>query len=357
MASFSLRSPPSSLPGRRGRLPGWRSLPGRRGRLPGWRSEDLRTTLWLVPTLCFVAAMALFVGTYAIDQAIHSGHASLPGWIRTESPDAARAVLIGIAAAIITVIGVVFSVTILALTLASQQFGPRMLRNFIRDFGTQLTLGIFVGTFVYAVLVLGSVTSGPRTSFVPNVSVTVTLVLTFTNIVVLIYFINHLASSIQLPEVIARIARDLRRAIDYSYPLSAPLPPAGAQLAASRVHSGPPLEDVVARLDAEGAVVPATRSGYLQFVGYSQLIAIAERSDAVIRLTHRPGHFVVAGGRAVHRVGTDPGRRSLPRSAGRNPPDRNRADLRTDGQPRLRQGPPKRRKQPCGRNPDARRSG
>ena len=70
--------------------------------------------------------------------------------------------LIAIAAAVITVVGVVFSITILALTLASQQFGPRMMRNFVRDIGNQLTLGVFVGTFVYAVLALGSITSDPR---------------------------------------------------------------------------------------------------------------------------------------------------------------------------------------------------
>ena len=85
----------------------------------------------------------------------------LPTWVRTGSADAGREVLIGIAAAIITTIGVVFSITILALTLASQQFGPRMLRNFIRDLGNQMTLAVFVGTFVYSVLVLGSITAFP----------------------------------------------------------------------------------------------------------------------------------------------------------------------------------------------------
>ena len=73
----------------------------------------------------------------------------LPTWIRTGSADAERQVLIAIAAAVITVVGVVFSITILALTLASQQFGPRMMRNFVRDIGNQVTLGVFVGTFVY----------------------------------------------------------------------------------------------------------------------------------------------------------------------------------------------------------------
>ena len=110
--------------------------------------------------------------TFEIDLAAYHHHLTLPFWIRTGSADAGRQVLIAIAAAVITVIGVVFSITILALTLASQQFGPRMMRNFIRDVGNQMTLGVFVGTFVYSVLALGSITGSPHGDFVPHLSIT-----------------------------------------------------------------------------------------------------------------------------------------------------------------------------------------
>jgi uncharacterized membrane protein len=263
-----------------------------RSRLPSWRREALRTTLWLVPVLCVAAAVALFVITYAIDEASYRGALRLPGWIRTGSADAGRSVLIGIAAAVITVVGVVFSITILALTLASQQFGPRMLRTFIRDLGTQLTLGIFVGSFVYAVLALGSITdSGPHGPFVPHLGVAVSEALMFVDIAVLIYFIHHIAVTIQLPEVIARIAGDLGRAVDQAFPGSI----AGGDQTFGAATEGPSAAELATLLDEEGLVVPATRSGYLQFVGYGQLLAIAESADAVIRLAHRPGHFVLAG--------------------------------------------------------------
>ena len=263
-----------------------------RSRLPSWRREALRTTLWLVPVLCVAAAIVLFAATYILDQAAYRGALSFPAWIRTGSADGGRAVLIGIAAAVITVVGVVFSITILALTLASQQFGPRMLRTFIRDLGTQLTLGIFVASFVYAVLALGSITdSGPHGPFVPHLSVTISEALMFVDIAVLIYFIHHIAVTIQLPEVIARIAGDLSRAIDEAFPDSI----AGGNPGWNEATQGPSAAELVALLDEEGLVVPAIRSGYLQFVGYGQLLAIAESTDAVIRLAHRPGHFVVAG--------------------------------------------------------------
>ncbi|MGO9300324.1 MAG: DUF2254 domain-containing protein [Acidimicrobiales bacterium] len=262
-----------------------------RRKFASWRWEALRTTFWLVPTVLVVVAGALFVVTFEIDWAAYYGHLTLPFWMRTESADAGREVLIAIAAAVITVIGVVFSITILALTLASQQFGPRMMRNFVRDVGNQVTLGVFVGTFVYSTLALGSITiSGHRGVFVPHLSIAVAEALLLVDLSVLIYFIHHIAKSIQLPEVIAGIARDLIGEID-------------AELAEQKPHENGPasaahgksVEEVLQLLESEGGIVPASESGYLQFVGYAQLVRIATHTDAVIRLTHRPGHFIAAG--------------------------------------------------------------
>ena len=193
-----------------------------RRQLPSWRWEELRTTLWVVPSVLIVVAAALFVATFAVDVAAYHHHLTLPLWIRTGSADAERQVLIAIAAAVITVIGVVFSITILALTLASQQFGPRMMRNFVRDIGNQVTLGVFVGTFVYSVLALVTVNSlnrnGTGQPFVPYLSTSVAEALLFVDLGVLIYFIHHIAKSIQLPEVIGGIADDLMHSIDAEFP-------------------------------------------------------------------------------------------------------------------------------------------
>jgi uncharacterized membrane protein len=269
-------------------LPGATDGRARRRRLPSWRWESLRTTFWLVPTLCVLVAGLLFLATYEIDLAAYHHELILPWWVRTGSADAGRQVLIAIAAAVITVVGVVFSITILALTLASQQFGPRMMRNFVRDVGNQVTLGIFVGTFVFSVLALGSITGSPKGDFIPHLSITVAEALLLLDLAVLIYFIHHIAKSIQLPEVIAGIARDLLRAIDIEFPAVA-----GDEEEAS--DDGPPVSELLHRIEERGATVRAEVSGYLQFVGYAQLVTVAEHTDSVIRLAHRPGHFVVAG--------------------------------------------------------------
>jgi uncharacterized membrane protein len=256
-----------------------------------WRDEALRTNLWLIPAIASVAAVALFAVTLTIDEAAFHGELRLPSWVISGSPDAARQILSSLAGSLITVVGVVFSVVIVALTLASQQFGPRMLRTFIRDRGSQLTLGTFVATFFYAMLTLISIGS----SFVPHLSVTMALALTAIDLGVLIYFIHHIATAIQLPAVIASIAHELGRAIDAE---TAPAPGSGS-LAAGRDGAapvnGPSAEVLLARLDRSGRVVTAPTSGYLRLIRHATLVRIAAEHDAVIRLHYRPGHFLTKG--------------------------------------------------------------
>jgi uncharacterized membrane protein len=258
-----------------------------------WRREVLRTNLWLVPAVEVIAAIALFVATTAVDRAAYHGVFTLPSWVISGTADAARQILTAIAAAVITVVGVVFSIILVTLTLASTQFGPRMLRNFVRDRGTQLTLGTFVATFVYAVLVLVSIGPGATGDFVPHVGVTVTLALMVADLAVLIYFIHHVATAIQLPQVVASIARDLAEAIETQ---------GGDEGAAGAAAggTGPSSTQLLTRMEAAGGVVTAADSGYLQFIRLGSLVSFAEEADVVICLNHRPGHFIVQG----HPIGT-----------------------------------------------------
>jgi uncharacterized membrane protein len=250
-----------------------------------WRREALRTNLWLVPTLEILLAVALFAGTYALDRAAYDGSLHFPSWVISGTADAARQILTTIAAAVITVVTLVFSITIVTLTLASTQFGPRMLRNFIRDRITQITLGSFVATFVYAILALVCIGPGSHGEFVPHLSITVTMALVILDVGVLVVFIDHIAKSIQLPQVIASIARDLSRAIEAEV-----APPT-----TDAPKTGPSLSEMLVRLDEDSAVVRAPSSGYLQYVSMSTLIDISSRGHAVIRLLRRPGHFVAEG--------------------------------------------------------------
>ncbi len=256
----------------------------RRIHLSGHHKEALRTNLWLVPAIEVLAALGLFAASNVADRAAYHGSFMLPSWVISGSADAARQILTTIAAAIITVVGVVFSIVIVALTLVSTQFGPRMLRTFIRDRGTQLTLGTFVATFVYAVLTLVSIGGpGPGGPYVPHIGITVTLALTVADLAVLIYFINHIATQIQLPEVIAGISADLSEAIDDQVGDGAARP------------GDPSASSLLASMPGPGGVVEVADSGYLQYVHRRTLLGIAQQAGAVIYLRYRPGHFLVQG--------------------------------------------------------------
>ncbi|MGW2255000.1 DUF2254 domain-containing protein [Kitasatospora sp. NPDC001660] len=252
-----------------------------------WHRERLRTNLWLVPTAFTLAGMLLFTATIAVDRAAYDGRLSLADWVLSGTADGARQILTTVAAAVITVVGLVFSITIVALTLASTQFGPRMLRTFIRDLGTQVTLGTFVATFFYTILVLVAVSPGPHGDFVPHLSITVSLGLTVVDLGVLIYFIHHIATMIQLPQVIAVIADELARAIEAQSGAD-PGPVAG-------LDCGPDADEVLKRITEEGTVIPTPSTGYLQFLDHEELIRITAAADAVLHLPYRPGHFLVRG--------------------------------------------------------------
>src|SRR6201987_3107725 len=232
-----------------------------------WRREVLRTSLWFVPALEVGAAIVLFAGTLAVDRGAYHGDFPLPGWVIGGGANAARQIPPPIAAAIITVVGIVFSIILLTLTLASTQFGPRMLRNFIRDRGTQLTLGTFVATFVYAVLVLASIGVGSHGEFVPHLGVTVTLGLMVADLAVLIYFIHHAAVSIQLPQVIASIAADRAEAIREQ----------GSGNTGPHPKTGPTAAELTGRAEEGGAVLLAPVSGCVEFIRHQSLGRLATR--------------------------------------------------------------------------------
>ncbi|WP_264078875.1 DUF2254 domain-containing protein [Mycobacterium szulgai] len=257
-------------------------------RVTQWRHGGFRTNLWLMPALGVIAATGLFVVTSAVDHAAYRGSIRLPAWLVSASAEDARQFVWAIGGAVIAAVGIVFSITVVTLTLASTQFGPRMLRNLIRDRGTQLTLGALVGTFVYTVLVVASIQPGDHGDYVPRLSITTSLVLGFIDLGVFVYIIHHSATRIQLPQVIAEIASELIRAAELQSADDAN----GRAIAASDAGA---LDEVMTTLDTSGVVIRTSKSGYLRFLGHRTLVAIAAESGAVLRLRYRPGHFLVQG--------------------------------------------------------------
>jgi uncharacterized membrane protein len=253
--------------------------------------EDLRTSYWFVPTVMCALALALAFLTLHIDGRNRFDWITGLGWVYTGGAEGARSLLSTVASSVITVAGVVFSITIVALTLASSQFGPRLLRNFMRDLGNQITLGTFTATFLYSLLVLRTVrgdAEGADAPFVPHVSVTTAILLTVASLGVLIYFIHHVAASIQAPYVIAAVTNDLNELTEALFP---------DEIGADRDRDDAPPPAGADAFDVPGrpADVPAPRAGYIQAVDPDAALDLARHHDVVIQFTRRPGHFVVTG--------------------------------------------------------------
>jgi uncharacterized membrane protein len=169
--------------------------------------DRLRESFWFLPALMTAAAIALSFGLTALDAEVEEGTYRRIEWLYLFGPEGARAILSAIAGSMITVAGLTFSITMLTLQLASSQFGPRLLRNFMSDRGNQIVLGTFIATFLYCLLVLRTVKGVEGSSFVPHIAVAAGIVLSIASLAVLIYFIHHTARSIRLETILANLAR------------------------------------------------------------------------------------------------------------------------------------------------------
>jgi uncharacterized membrane protein len=249
--------------------------------------EILHSSYWFVPTVMMAAAAGLALGLGALDVSL-AARGARPRFVEGVGADGARLLLSTLAGSVITVAGVGFSITMVTLTQASTQFGPRLLRNFMRDTGNQLVLGTWVGTFIYAILVLRTVQGGEGRSFVPHASVSAALVLAVACIMALVYFIHHVSFSLQAPQVVAAVGRELHGVIDRMFPGRV-----GQGGARPLREEGEPA--LPSGFDAGARAVPAPRSGYVQAVDESVLMEAAGAGDLLLRLAVRPGNFVIAG--------------------------------------------------------------
>lgn len=232
-----------------------------------------------------IGAVLLAYGSIQLDEFIRNTTQSRPGWVYAGGPAGARAVLAAIAGSIVTVAATTFSITIAALSLASSQFGPRLLRAFRRDTGNQIVLGTFISTFLYCLLVLRTVQGTEKNTYVPHVSVTLGVALAILSLGVLIYFIHHTAGSIQVSHVMDSVEKELLATL-------------ATNLVEKENHEKNEFHSCVPSslpTSCSPVIAPARTGGYLLRVDYEALAAFAAQNQLTVRLTWRPGEFLVAG--------------------------------------------------------------
>lgn len=259
------------------------------------RISDIRSSYYFVPTCLVIGAVLLALSMLWIDNRLPDNYLDDIAWLRFVQADAARSVIATIAGSMITVAGIAFSMTLVAVSHASTQFGPRLLSNFMRDRGNQFALGIFVATFVYCMLVLraihapGSDTSDVAEAFIPNLSVTVGIVLAIINVFALVYYIDHVAENIRLSTITARVGRELQETLPKRFPSDI------GRDARSFIHTPEQMAAQKAQLEANAAEVPCESSGFVQRISSERLIDCCSRHDVVVELLKRPGEFVAMG--------------------------------------------------------------
>lgn len=250
--------------------------------------DYIRYSYWFVPAVLAVLAAGLAFLTLKLDRQLDAATLASTGLIFNGGPGEASTLLSAIIGSMVTVSGTTFSIVIVALVLASSQYGPRLLRNFMRDFGNQMVLGIFIATFIYCLLVLRDVRSDVLSPFVPHLSVTVGVGLALVSVGVLIFFIHHAARSIQAPYVIKTISQDLDRSIERLYSQKPGQNP--PQHKAGKVE-----EDIPAEFEEQAERVHSPGSGYIQAIDNKTLLKLAVRHDLLVRLLFRPGVYVMKG--------------------------------------------------------------
>ena len=245
--------------------------------------DRLRSTYWFVPAVLTTGAVALALSLTALDRWFPDA----TSWIvfaYAGGADGARALLSAVAGSTITVVSVTFSVLVVALTVSSQHFGPRLLNSFMRDNGAQLVLGTLTGTYAYCLVVLRTVQGADGdgyAAFVPHLAVTGALLLTLISVAMLIYYVHHVAISMQVSEITAGVARELERTIERLYPER-------LEEVEPTLLRAPVVPDRAIRIDS-------IASGYVQGIEHRAILDLASAHGTTVWLTSRVGDFATAG--------------------------------------------------------------
>ena len=238
----------------------------------------LADTFWLIPALMVLAGVLLAVGLVNLDRSRLMPTALLDSaWLYNGGGTGARTLLGAVASSTIGVAGTVFSITIAALSLAAGQMGPRLLRNFTKDRGNQVTLGIYLATFSYALMVLRSVRTQEEGAFIPHVSLSFGILLAFVCVGTLVFFVNHMAGRINVDTVIELVSQDVTDAL--------------SRLGKDEAGPAPPSS----RIWRDAVPIADPRRGYLQHLDDEGLADWAAEQGVQIRLLARPGDYIFPG--------------------------------------------------------------
>jgi uncharacterized membrane protein len=255
------------------------------------RWARVRDSFWFLPTLCCTLAVLLAETLIIVDRRVEFAYGPFDVLVNRVGAAGSRDLLGAIAGSTLTVAATTFSITIAVLATASSTYGPRLVRNFMTDRANQFVLGVFVATFLYALLVLRSIRvldDGTDEAFVPHLAVNVAVLLGVLTIGVLVFFIHHISDSVQIWTLAAKIRTELSATVDRLYPEKIGRAPAEVTDAGGR-------DDVPERMHVDGVLVRSDTTGYVQGIDEERLLAAAVEHDVLVSLRVRPGSHAIEG--------------------------------------------------------------
>lgn len=247
--------------------------------------QEARASFWFVPAMIVAGAVGVATLMVAVDASVEIPVVDRWPLLFGAGAAGSRGLLTAVASSMITVAGVVFSITIVALSLTSSQYTSRVLGNFMGDRINQVVLGVFVGIFAYCLVVLRTIRGGDEGAFVPRLAVLFGLVLAFVGIAFLIFFIHHIAKSIQASSIIAAAAKETLLAVDRLFPKGI----------GNNIDESPnDLEEHI--LDQHSwFCVMASKTGYIESIDGNACLNFARKHCVVLRMEAGIGEFIIQG--------------------------------------------------------------
>lgn len=242
---------------------------------------NLRSSFWFVPSLFVTFSIALAFLLIEID--IRFSKDLAEDWPRLlgAGAEASRGMLSTIANSTTSMMTVAFSMTLVTLALASSQYTSRILRNFMRSQITQIVLGVFAGVFTYCLIVLRSIRGGDEFTFIPSLAIVMGFILAVIGVVALVFFIHHIASSIQASSILALIHQETIATIDKLFP----------EMMGEEAHQ-PSATQIPNNLKQ---AILSPHSGHLQSLGEEEMVELAKKINSVIKMNYAVGDFVIFG--------------------------------------------------------------
>ena len=255
----------------------------------------VRESFWFLPAALGLLAVVLAEVLVLVDRTLPEVATDRLFFLDALSASGGRSLLSVIGSSMLTVAGTSFSITISVLATTSSTYGPRLVRNFMADRANQFVLATFTSTFLYAIVVMRTVHTevDDASAFVPVIAVHVAVLLGVLDVGVLVFFIHHIARSVQITSLQGRVMDDLRGVAAFVYPDE---PGAGLSTGAARARPADAARNGTAgTAGTDGTTVRAAADGYVQAVAWEQLRRSAAGAGLVVDVVAMPGSHVIEG--------------------------------------------------------------